>query len=392
MSRITSGKRRYALLGALLLALTFGVTAGLTKSGPGQTKADILQNSFNKSCPGGYGATHKRIGVVTVIREKGIATFRGKMHGAVPGSYNMKLYNSQCALLLKFGEFNVDSGGDGNFAYKSFICPGQTYFLDFTNETAGMHNSTRFFKIGSSGPGNADCPSPGITIVKSTNGEDANSPPGPMVAEFDLVTWTYDVTNTGNIPLHNVVVTDDHLGTLLDPPTGDTNANGILDPGETWTYTADDEAAAGQYENVGTVTADSTSGPVTASDVSHYFGSVPGVNIVKFTNGEDANTPPGPDITAGSTVTWTYVVTNTGNVPLQNVVVTDDIRGTELSFTGDANANGLLDTTETWTYTDSDTAGGSQYSNLGTVDAFSPIGQHVTDSDPSNYNGISPIP
>ncbi len=37
---------------------------------------------------------------------------------------------------------------------------------------------------------------------------------------------------------------------------------------------------------------------------------VSAVSIKKYTNGEDADTPPGPQVTPGSTVTWTYVVTN----------------------------------------------------------------------------------
>jgi uncharacterized repeat protein (TIGR01451 family) len=392
MSRYRSRNWRIgALLGMAVLALTFGVTAGVTKSGPGQTKAAVYKNTFNKACPGGFGSDKKKIGMVTAIREKGWATFRGKLRGADPGTYVMKLYNSNCGLLHKLGEFDVDGSGDGNFAEKEFICPGQTYFLDFQNTDNGAHNSTLFFKLGSSGPGAAACPAPGINIVKFTNGDDANSPPGPLVAVGSTVTFTYVVTNPGNVPLDNVVVTDDQIGAVT-VFTGDTNGNGLLDPSETWTYTATDTATAGQYENLGTVTADSSFGPVTDNDPSHYFGSAPAIDIEKFTNGQDADLPPGPDITAGDTVTWTYVVTNPGNVPLQNVVVTDDVRGTISSFTGDGNGNGLLDTSETWTYTETDTATGGQYSNLGTVNADSPIGQPVTDSDASHYNGVTPIP
>ena len=48
------------------------------------------------------------------------------------------------------------------------------------------------------------------------------------------------------------------------------------------------------------------------------------VRIKKSTNGQDADEAPGPTIPVGTAVTWQYLVTNTGNVGLTNVVVVDD--------------------------------------------------------------------
>lgn len=47
------------------------------------------------------------------------------------------------------------------------------------------------------------------------------------------------------------------------------------------------------------------------------------IDIEKWVNGSDANTAPGPSIPVGATITWTFVVRNTGSVPLQGVMVGD---------------------------------------------------------------------
>jgi hypothetical protein len=64
------------------------------------------------------------------------------------------------------------------------------------------------------------------------------------------------------------------------------------------------------------------------------------IQIVKFVNGQDADSPTGPHVPAGSTVTFTYVVTDTGSVPLANVVVTDDKLGPSSASPATATATG----------------------------------------------------
>src|SRR5205085_2510826 len=133
--------------------------------------------------------------------------------------------------------------------------------------------------------------------------------------------------------LSGVTVRDDN-GTPGNPADdfnatftgGDTNGNGLLDLGETWTFTASRVATAGQYTNVGTATGTPPPGggpPVTATNPENVFGAAPAINIVKLTNGQFAPNAPGPTVTVGSLVTFTYTVTNPGNVPISNVVVVD---------------------------------------------------------------------
>jgi hypothetical protein len=224
---------------------------------------------------------------------------------------------------------------------------------------------------------------PGIDIEKATNGEDADTPTGPQIPVGDPVTWTYLVTNTGNVDLTDVTVTDDQGVTVTCP-------HDTLAVGDTMTCTANGTAQVGQYANLGTATATAPDGAAVADDdPSHYYGKVPtgdepGIDIEKATNGEDADTPTGPQIPVGDPVTWTYLVTNTGNVDLTDVTVTDD-QGVTVTCPHDTLAVG-----DTMTCTANGTAQVGQYANLGTATATAPDGAAVADDDPSHYYGKVP--
>ena len=71
---------------------------------------------------------------------------------------------------------------------------------------------------------------------------------------------------------------------------------------------------------------------------------VPVIHITKTAN--PTALPSGP-----GSVTYTYVVTNPGTVPLSDVHVTDDRVSPVTYVSGDLNGNGLLDVGETWVYT-----------------------------------------
>ncbi len=219
---------------------------------------------------------------------------------------------------------------------------------------------------------------PAIDIEKATNGQDADTGTGPGILVGSTVIWTYVVTNTGNFSLTSVMVTDDQLGEI--------GTNLSLGAGESVTLTVNGTAEPGQYENMGTATGTPPGGlaDVSDTDPSHYLGVDSGIDIEKATNGQDADAEPGPEILAGSPVTWTYVVTNTGNAELTNVVVTDD----QLGKIGTIPS---LAAGESVTFNASGTAEPGQYENMGTATGTTPSGlADVSDIDPSHYLGTTP--
>ena len=247
-------------------------------------------------------------------------------------------------------------------------------------------------------------PEPAIDIEKFTNGEDADTGSGPIVAVGDPVTWTYVITNTGNVPLSNIEVTDDKVAAISCPAThpprftrgmGQTSYLGV---GESITCTATGTAVAGQYTNTGSVSGTPEGGgsAVSDTDPSHYLGSVTGnpfasVDIEKFTNGVDADQAPGPRIKKNEDLEWRYVVTNTGNVDLINVTVTDDkVAATDIHCPDDGNTDNRITTLPIGASVVCTAEGEVEkggYVNIGSVVGTPPEGPDVTDTDQSHYFG-----
>ena len=154
----------------------------------------------------------------------------------------------------------------------------------------------------------APAAAPSIDIEKATNGQDADAQTGPPLTVGDAVTFSYVVTNTGNVALTGVTVSDDVLGAITCPQS-------TLAPGESMTCAATATVAEGQYANVGTATGTPpVGGDVTDSDPSHHLGV--------------ATTQP-------ITITVTkIVVTNDGSAPEQ---------GTEFSIEVLCSADGIVE-------------------------------------------------
>ncbi len=59
-----------------------------------------------------------------------------------------------------------------------------------------------------------------------------------VISSGDSVTYTYNVVNNKDLAISDIVLTDDILGAIAGPDSGDAGGDGVLDPGETWVYTA----------------------------------------------------------------------------------------------------------------------------------------------------------
>jgi uncharacterized repeat protein (TIGR01451 family) len=145
---------------------------------------------------------------------------------------------------------------------------------------------------------------PSITVTKTA------SPKPAMVGQ--IITYTYRVTNTGNVNLTGLIAMDDRLGPVS---FGTTTLEPQQSTSSTLAYPVIEADLPGPLQNTVTVTASSTSGDVGASASEAvtltYQAGLSVTQEISMASG-----------TAGQPITFTYIISNTGNVSLTDLMAT----------------------------------------------------------------------
>jgi uncharacterized repeat protein (TIGR01451 family) len=203
----------------------------------------------------------------------------------------------------------------------------------------------------------------------------------------DVLTYTVTATNAGNVTQTNVVVADTLLSTSPKTCASVAPAGTCVLTG-TYTVTQAD-VDNGKIDNTGSVTSTLITAPV-KSIVSTVIPQTTGIALIK-TAGTVADTNLSGRQDAGDAITYAFEVTNTGNVTLTNVKVTDPlvaVSGGPLASLAPGAANADTGTfTATYTLTQADIDFGS-VSNQADASGKPPTGAPIKDkSDPTSNAG-----
>jgi uncharacterized repeat protein (TIGR01451 family) len=231
---------------------------------------------------------------------------------------------------------------------------------------------------------------PGCIIDKVVTDVSGKGPEGNVTKPGDVISYQINVTNTGNVNLTNVTVADTLIENLTGPIES-LNNNGILEVGETWTYSGNytvtlqdmisNGGGDGFINNTATVDcdqlepeSDSEAVPIGQEPVEE----IPGCIIDKVVTDVAGKGSEGTVTAAGEIITYQIIVTNTGNVNLTNVTVNDTLIENLNGPAESLNNDGVLEAGENWNYTgnytvtqediDSNCEGDGFINNTATVD------------------------
>ncbi|MEZ4714191.1 MAG: hypothetical protein R3A44_43815 [Caldilineaceae bacterium] len=201
----------------------------------------------------------------------------------------------------------------------------------------------------------------------------------------DTIDYTLIVTNTGNTTLHNVTITDSLLASLTCTPTlGSPLAVGAaMQCTGSYTLTQDD-IDAGEVNN--TATADSNESDPVEAKAKVTVPQAPNLTLSKVGALDMTVVAPPDRADVGDRIDYTLVATNTGNITLHNVTVTDPKLGT-LTCTPIAGSTlavgAVMKCSGMYTLTQTDIDAG-QVDNTATADS--------NESQPTDASAAVPVP
>ncbi|MCB4797708.1 DUF7507 domain-containing protein [Neotamlana laminarinivorans] len=300
-------------------------------------------------------------------------------------------------------QFDIDSGNVVNSATASGQDPDGNTISDNSDDPNNSSN------VDDNNDGNPDDDTvttiPTISSIAITK-EALTATDGNYDTLGEVITYNIIITNTGNVTLTNLVITDDNADVGSISPSAIT----ILLPGESvsvyaqHTITQTDldfgsvtnTALVEAQDSFGNNISDESDDPNNSTNNDNDGDGDPDDATVTSIN-QNANlsltkaadvAPDGAWDTLGEIITYTLVVTNTGNVTLTNVIITD--ANADVGSISPANISSLLpgqsvNITANHTITQQDLDAGF-VTNTANVNAEAPNGDLVSDTsdDPNN--------
>ncbi|QJD82955.1 DUF7507 domain-containing protein [Cohnella herbarum] len=278
----------------------------------GETLVNVATATADQTGPSQADAVVTVIGVPDIAITKSVSPEQSSPGNTVTYTFlvsntgntvlsNVTLTDPTLGLIQSIGTLAVGESRTVDFP---FVIPN-TAVSPFNN-TATATGNFNTQAVQNSSSASLDVLLPAFTVTKSVDQSQVN--PG------DTVNFTFTIVNTGGIALTNVAVSDPLLSYF--------NLIASLAPGASVTETIpfvipDDAAAGSSITNVVTVSPTETGPQQGTSTVT--VNQVPAISLTKTSDRDNA--------LPGDLITYTVIVTNTGNVNLTNVVVSDPLLG-----------------------------------------------------------------
>ncbi len=244
-----------------------------------------------------------------------------------------------------------------------------------------------------------------IRLTKTGSFKDTNGDGKAQVGE--TVTYTFKVENTGNVTISDIKITDPKVSVSGGPIALAPGASDATTFTATYTLTQAD-LDAGQVNNLATATGKDPKGnPVTDTsengnpvDPNHpapptctdcTVTPVPQTGAIALVK-QVTNTGTGANgaFLLGNTIEYTFTIKNTGNVTLNNLVITDlKISTTPFNIAGSLLPGASTSIKKTYVITAADIAA-RNVTNSAVVTATDPKGNPVTDKSGSTVDNDDP--
>jgi uncharacterized repeat protein (TIGR01451 family) len=365
-------------------------TASVSTSneGSGSSEAVIQCNkpsiSITKTADAASVSAGSAVGFTVTVGNGGPGTATGVTVGdplpsGLTWSISTQSSSGLCSISGAAGSQTLACGGS-----TTTLASGATFSVHITATTStsacATYNNTASVSTSNGGSGNASAtttctatPPSGTAAIGITK-----NPKGQTIDSGKSAIFTIVVTNTGSLTLTNVSVSDP-----LSPNCNQTSfgiaALASMAPGVSVSYNCSLANVTASFTNVATATGTGSNGQtVTATDSAPVtvpasltapaaVTTHPAISIVKA--------PKSQSSTNGGTATFTITVTNTGDVTLSDVTVTDP-----LSPDCDRSL-GALDAGKSTSYTCSKPNVTAGFTNVATATGKPPTGASVKATD-----------